>query len=332
MTLARNNICSGIVLAVSLSVMPGLRADVTIRYQSEVKPAAALQPLMEKFTKSLHTQGGTAVSVKGSKAYTKAGNLTEIFDLGTQQLTLIDPENKRYASLPAAQLADRMSAALPQAKPEQMQAAQQAMASMQTHIDSRVTGQPAEILGVQAEEREVTVTMEMPVPGTPTNLPDAGLKIVMHIWTAKKEEALRNPAIRELTGYQAWQRYFMNPTAMFEKMAGKMPGMSNTLAPAMEEMFKNPSVILRIHVAIYIPFLAAMAKRMPGHGGADAMDPDAPMLEMKQELAELSNAPVDAGLFEIPKDYASAPADELIREMVKAQGAGAAPAAKPEAK
>jgi hypothetical protein len=59
------------------------------------------------------------------------------------------------------------------------------------------------------------------------------------------------------------------------------------------------------------------------------IDPDAPFMEMNQEVAELSSAPVDASLFEIPKDYAAVAADDMIREMVKVQSAAMAGAPKP---
>lgn len=136
----------------------------------------------------------------------------------------------------------------------------------------------------------------------------------MHIWTARKEEALRVPAIRDLTGYQAWQRYVLNPVAMLDKLLGKMPGMSGSLGPMLEELYKNPSVILRMRIEVFTPFLATMAKQM-------AIDPDAPLLQMNQEVAELSSSRVDASIFELPKDYTSVSADDLIRESLQAQTA-----------
>jgi hypothetical protein len=116
---------------------------------------------------------------------------------------------------------------------------------------------------------------------------------------------------------------------MLDKIFGKMPGMSNTMGPMFDELYKNPSVILRMHMEMYMPLLAALAKQTARQGqAAPAIDPDAPLMEMNQEVAELSSAPVDASLFEIPKDYAAIPAGDMIREMVKAQIAAAAPASK----
>jgi hypothetical protein len=329
MKLIRNIICTSIVPALALLIMPRLRADVTLRYETEFKPAAALQPLMDQFVKTMQTGAGigTTIRMKGNQGYTTAGNWSEIFDFAKGDVTVVYPGNKTFAALPLSQLVDKMAGALPQATPQGMQALQQILASMKTSVDSKVTGKTAEIQGVQAEEREITFNMDIPLPPGMTKQtgPSMSMRLVMHIWTAKKEEALRVPAIRELTGYQAWQRYIMNPAGMFEKLAGKMPGMSNAIGPLLEELSKNQSVMLRTHTEIYMPFLAVMAKQMATQGQSfPALDPDAPLLEMNQEVAELSTAPVDASLFEIPKDYTAVSADDMFREMFKAKSTAAA--------
>ncbi|HUE23304.1 MAG TPA: hypothetical protein VMQ86_16580 [Bryobacteraceae bacterium] len=326
MTFRTKNISSAIVLALAFWAAQGLYADVTIRYQSAMKLSGPLQPLMEKLGKAVQSGSPSSIRMKGNKGYTTAGNWTEVFDFVKQEVTLIDPAQKTFTTMPASQLADKMAGAFPQAASAQMQAAQQALASIKTKVDSKMTGNTAEIQGVQAEEREVTVTMDMPMP-TVVNQPDASLKMVMHIWTAKKEEALRVPAIRELTGYQAWQKYILNPVGVLQKLGGKLPGMSNVIGPMIEEIFKNPSVILRTRVEIYMPFLAVMAKQMAAQGkDFPPIDPDAPLIEMTQEVTELSSAPVDAALFDVPADYAAVPADDMVRDLLKAQTAAAAAA------
>jgi hypothetical protein len=317
------------VLALILCAAAGLRADVTLRYETEFKPAAALQPMMEQAMKTMQTASGSATTIrmKGNQGYTTSGNWIEIFDFTKGDVTVVDPASKTFAALPLSQLGDKMAGAMPQATSQGMQAVQQILASMKSHVDSTMTGKTAEIQGVQAEEREVTLTLDIPLPAgmAKSTGPDINMKLVMHIWAAKKEEALRLPAIRELTGYQAWQRYIMSPAGMFEKLAGKMPGMANVLGPFLEELSKNQAVMLRTHTEIYLPFLAAMGKQMAGQGKTfPALDPDAPVLEINQEAAELSTAPVDASLFEIPKGYTTVPADDMFHAMFKARAAAAA--------
>jgi TonB family protein len=297
----------------------GLRADVTIRYQSDFKLAAGLPPMIEQAIKPALAKGSTlSVRMKGNKAWSKAGDVAEIVDFTKQELTLIDAGHHTFATFPASELAGKMAAATPQMSAEQTKALQQAMSSIKTTVDSKMTGRSELIQGVQAEEREITVSMAMPMPAG-TSQAGPGVRLVMQIWNAKSGEALRVPAIRELTGFNLWQKYFLNPTGMIENISGKMPAIGGMVTPMLEEILKNQSVILRMHVNMYMPFMVAMAQKMAEQkGGAGvAIDPDAPTMQINQEVVELSNAPVDASLFEIPKEYTASPADDLVRSMVQ---------------
>lgn len=313
-------------ICLALAFTAGLRADVTIRYQTDFKPAASLQPLLAQLFKAAQTNGsGTSIQMKGNKAYTTSGSWTEIFDFVKQEVTLIDPAHKTYTSFPVAQLADKMMAAMPQTTPAQSKAMEEAMAQIKSKVDTKATGHTATIQGVECEEREVTLSMELPIPNM-SQAGEPGIRLVMHIWTAKAEEALRNPAIRELTGYNQWQKYILNPAGAMEKIAGKFPGVADTMRPIFDEMFKSQAVIMRNHMEMYMPFLATVAKQMAAQGQAKALpdiDPNAPLMELNQEVAELSSAPVDAGLFEIPKEYTSAAPDDLVKAMMTPPAAGA---------
>lgn len=308
---------ASLVVALILPVVapPGLRADVTIRYQSDFKPSVAMQSLMERFMKTVQASSEVSFCVKENKSSSIAGNWTQIFDAVTQDVTLIDPAHKTFTTLPLSELTDRITGAIPSSAATESPAVQQIMASIKTNVTSQSTGKTAEILGVQAEEREITLTMDLPQP-MGANSTGPGIRLVIHIWTAKAGEAMRVPAIRELTGYTAWQRYILNPAAMLQKLAGRMPGMSKAFTPMFEEMFKNPSVILRMHMEMFMPFMAAM--QAAGHGSnSPAIDPNVPIMEINREVAELSTTPVDAALFEIPKGFTAVPADEMIRQMLQ---------------
>jgi hypothetical protein len=209
---------AGFILA--LCALPVSRADVTIRYQTEMKTIPAFQALVDTMAKAQGANAGVSVRMKGSKGYTTSGNFNQIFDFVKQEVTLLDPAHKSFAVLPVSQLADSLAAAMPQPATAQNKAVTDMMASMKTKVDSKMTGQTSVIQGVQAEEREVILTMDMPLPGA-TQAATA-MKLVMQIWTAKASEALNVPAIRELTGYQAWQKYVMDPAAMMAKLTGKI--------------------------------------------------------------------------------------------------------------
>ncbi|HVN06601.1 MAG TPA: hypothetical protein VMT86_19415 [Bryobacteraceae bacterium] len=325
MKLCTKSLHASIVLALALWAPTGLLADATIRYHSEFKPSPVLQPFMEQLMKHAQAGGDVSVRMKGNQAYTTAGATVEIFDFAKNEVTLLDPVHKTMAVVPVSELSDKFAAAVPQS-PAPTPAVQQTLAAIKPTIYTKMTGNTAEIQGVLAEEREITVDMEMPMPEG-MNQSQSGMKLVVHIWTAKKEEVLRVPAIRELTGYNAWQRYMVNPVGMLEKMTGRLPGVASSMAPIFEEMFKSPSVILRTHIEFYMPLMAALSHRMSAqNGAAPAFDPNAPLMEMNQEADELSSAPVDASIFEVPKDYTAISADEMVRSMVQPQSTPAAAA------
>jgi len=201
--------------------------------------------------------------------------------------------------------------------------AKKAMSAIKTSFASKVTGRTETINGVPAEEREVVMTMEMP-----GNV--GSMRMVMQMWMAQSSASLTNPAIRELMGYNLWAYSFMNPAGMLDKIGKRMPGFTDGMKSVVDEFAKAKAVILRNHILTYVPMppaaLEQMAKMNPG---GPAPDPNAPMMDMNQEVAELSSATLDAKLFEIPSDYKAVPAADLVKGMFQAQMAAAGARAKP---
>ncbi len=189
----------GALIGLALACWPAvaLRADVTIRYQTDFKPAAALQPLIEQFMKTAQsTNTGSAIRMKGNKAYVDSGNWIEIIDFVKQDVTLISPEHKTFATFPLSQLTDKLAAAMPQTSPEQTEAAAKALASIKMTSDSKVTGHTEVIHGVQAEERRTRDIDDCAhAYQHAAILRPPAMKLVMHIWDRQAgREALRNPA------------------------------------------------------------------------------------------------------------------------------------------
>jgi hypothetical protein len=107
-------------------------------------------------------------------------------------------------------------------------------------------------------------------------------------------------------------------------MMKQLPGLGGAFAPLMEEMQKGTTV-LRVHMDMFMPAMAAMVQRMPAGSNPSgaSFDPDAPFMQMNQEVVELSTAPVPDSVFQIPEGYQEAPAGELIKGLL-AKGQAAA--------
>ncbi len=94
-------------------------------------------------------------------------------------------------------------------------------------MDSKKTGVSATIQGIQAEEHEFFISIEILPPPAAAPDPARGsmkMRIVMRMWTPKAEETLRNQAVREFTGYNVYANSFLNPAGMMQRMMGNMPG------------------------------------------------------------------------------------------------------------
>ena len=304
----------GLVLSTS-----ALRADVTIRYKNDYNFASFLPP--EMMGQALQQAAASmpqssVIQVKGNKGYSNSGKLISILDFGKQEITLVDAGNKRFTTLPMKDYAERMGAAMPVLPSE----AQNSMASMKTNFSSRKTGRTDVIQGVEAEESETVLSMD--VPETTGTLPAGPLmKMVMQVWTAKAEEALRVPAVRQWVGYTAYTNYLLDPVTAMQKMFANMPGLGQGLDKMLAERSKG--LVLKSHAEMYMPMLAMLSRQLEKEGTAPpaGLDPKAPILEMNIEIVELSTTPVDDSVFQLPEDYRSAPIEDMMKFLIGPAGA-----------
>ena len=297
------------LMSLTLSVV---HADVTLRYKMEVKANPALPAQMA--ARALPQE--SLLRLKGGKGFSSSMGFNSIIDFATKEITLLDTATKRYAKMTSDQFAEEMARAMPE-MPAQARAA---MSSMKADVSpARLTGRTAIIQGVEAEEREIA--MSVGGPAMP-NMPSGPMvKMVMQLWSAKPGEAVRVPAIRELTGYSLWSYATMNPTAFVGKTMNQLPGFSDVFENLLKEMQKGTTV-LRMHMEMFMPAMAAMLARMPAGSNPSgaSFDPNEPFMQMNQEVAELSAAP--DSVFQVPEDYQEAPAGDLIKGLLaKSQAA-----------
>ncbi len=178
-------------------------------------------------------------------------------------------------------------------------------ANLKPQIESRMTGRTDIIQGVQAEEREVTLSWVLTTPGDFSER-DRTITFDWRIWSAARAETPRVPAIREFT--DAWSR---DPdiASILNTTLGQLPGMDSSVI----DVFRQPPIILRVHAEFYAPSIVLTARKMAERTGKNPpdLDPDAPLLQLDQVVTELSDAPVDPSFFEIPKDYQTVSAERM---------------------
>jgi TonB family protein len=308
--------CPGKSLAVVLGLVfstLALRADVTIRYKIDYKLTASLPPAMinqalQQMDSSMPKEA--VIQVKGNKGYSNYGRMTYLTDFGAGEITLVDAAGKRFATMPMKDFADKLGASVP---------AMSAQTSIKSNFSSTKTSRTDTIQGVAAEESEMVISMDM---AEPIGAQPAGplMKMTMRVWNAKPKEALRVPALRQWAGYAAYSNYLMNPLTALQKVFAGMPGSTQGFASMMEE--KSKGLLLKSHTEIYMPMLSRLAQ--PG------FDANAPLMEITNEIVELSADPVDDSVFQLPDGYQAAPAEELMKSIIAPQ-AVSSPASTPPA-
>jgi hypothetical protein len=97
--------------------------------------------------------------------------------------------------------------------------------------------------------------------------------------------------------------------------------MGDNIGAMIEEMSNDSSISLRTHSEIVIPLLALLSQQAPqqaGRGLPAGLDPNAPLMEISQEVVGLSVDPVDDTIFQVPADYQAATLEEVLKGAISA--------------
>ncbi len=289
-----------------------VRADVTLRYTSKnqftsLLPSAIMDQVMSQRGVQLPTS--LAVRLKGTKGYSQFGKIEFLTDLARQEATLLDREGKRYATAPLKEVSDRLAKSMPQMPSE----AQRMLGAMRGTFQSKKTGRKDVIMGIEAEETEGVFTVAGGAAGgTPM------MKMVIQFWAAKPAEVQRIGSLREFVSYGERSSAFFSPAGMIRQMTGRIAGFAEGIASMIDEMQRNKSVMLKAHMEMQMPFMARMAERMAkaGESVPEGFDPNQPFVTLDQLLVEISDAPIDDAVFQVPEGFQRAPMEELLKDLI----------------
>ena len=239
-------------------------ADVTVRYKSAVKPNPGMPAqIVEMMSKGLRASmpPESVLQVKGEKGYSTLGPFRSIVDMKAKQITVLDAEKQQFATAPVNDFSEQAGKVFTDMPAE----ARAALSSMKISSDSRITGRTTTILGIEAEEREATMSIEgPPIPNMP---PGPMVKLVMQFWTAKAGQEEKNPALKELLQRKLWDFETMSPAAMMQAMFREMPGMGEGMTKFIESMRTANTVVLRTSASMWMPAMSiavrAAARLLP---------------------------------------------------------------------
>ena len=315
--------------AVVLFSGSALRADVTVRYKNEVKLGAGAPPMVVQQTGGILKSAGpteTVIQIKGTKGSTSNGNLITLMDFSKQVITVVDPAHKQYATVYMKDYAEQVLSVLGNPALPSSEAAKKLLSSMQTTFGSDKTGKTDTILGVQAEETLLTLTIYMPPPdGAPAanaaspTPPAALMKMVLHVWTALPSEVDNVPALKEFSSVYGDPSAgsLLNPDAILAKAFSSLPGMDKGFTGLMDELTKKKAITLRTNIEMYMPFMAEVLQSS-GTNQGPSFDPKAPVFVVNMDMEQLSSAPIDDAVFQVPGDCQLATLPDFFHALLPA--------------
>jgi len=219
-------------------------ADVTLRQTTTIKLPSFIPPefqaqMREQLQRNMPAE--TLLRISGDKAYASYGPLSAIADYGRNEVTLLDPKAKRYATVPLADFGDRFAAAL---KATVSRGAGQPLGqNLHFDVSTKKTGQVASTQGVQAEQSLTEVTMQMPpltqIPAGPSDAAFSTLRLEMRSWVAQAAEIRRVPALKELAEYTERSMRALDPSELLNKALSAVPGFTEQLGEALSKLAKS---------------------------------------------------------------------------------------------
>jgi hypothetical protein len=291
----------------ALLLAPAAYADLTIHYKSTFEfpsglPAQMADAMKRQMAGSLPAE--STVRVHGDQAVSNFGRLTCVIDYAKQQITLLHPESKRYATGPASGFAGAVQAMIP----EQARAM---MEQMKMDVTAAKTGKTAVIHNVPAEEVLMSMTMDVPNPSGAT----MQMKIEVHNWMATAGAMERFPELKQWNAKKWASVPGLSPAEMSSSAFGQGP-FAEKMRAAMQGVMKDSTgLLLKSENRIFMPSMAQMLAAQGATMG------DGPLMATATEMDSYNTDAIPAATFQVPADYQSAPFADLIKEFSPAAAA-----------
>ena len=235
-------------------------------------------------------------------------SLTDLLLVGgpTLRFGYVDQDHAQYATAQKDEYL-REALTLPQERMKEMPAtARRTLEQMKVAVKTENTGRTLSIRGIEADERQVTMTMEMPGGTT------GPMRFVFSLWTPNEEEINRNPVLREWQLFAQRAYLGTDPAAASQKMMTQMPGTS--LASRMIEVSKQFPIVLKMSMSTIMPRMANVAATAAGQASPAASigGENSAFMELVMSLDELSDAEVPELIFQIPRNYSVVPIKAVL--------------------
>lgn len=310
-----------LAFAFVLLVCGGAAADVSLRRAMTMKFASFIPPeFQEPLRQFLHGMPiETFLRIKGDKAYASYGQVTVIADYGRNEVTLLDPKGKRYASVALAELGDRFATAFKAMLPSDGDG-QLLPQHLVFDAATKQTGQAAVIQGIRAEESLTEMAMKMPpLPADPAEFIISTMRLEVHSWVAQAAEIRRVSALKELAEYTERSIRVLDLSEFVIKALSSSPGFDGQLGEMLGKFPKTETdgaLTLKVSTAVYMPAIS-QALQLGAGGPMPGYDPNGPIAELLTDVVEISTGAVPDAVFAMPLGYQEAPFEELVKAAIQ---------------
>ena len=255
------------VAAVALLMVaaPLLRADFTMGYEVILEVPAWLTPeLAKQLKEGLRTRlpEFLTVQVRGDKGFFGTQRFKVVADYSKQEVTILEPPQKRFATMPMKDYPGAVRAAMP-GMPGPVQAA---LGTTKPKFSIRKTGRSEYILGFSADEYEAEFSVE-PAGELAARYQAPIAKTVLRLWIAAPENLVQ-PGVSYYMDKMQWLIANMNLVVLTQLGLGSLPGAGQEFTGAIEQLTKSNALVVQAELELYAPTLWMAEQELARAAGA----------------------------------------------------------------
>lgn len=306
---------------------PALHADGSLKFKASFKMGSLIpQSVLQQSGKPMPTIEPivSVIQVQGNKEVAGSGAHQAIYDFSAQQVTVLDPAGKHYATVYMTDYMSQLSAALP-AMPTLPPQAKAVLQMVKAVFSSQKTGKTGTVLGIPVSESIWTLSFELPTNGlplpVPANAPNGTItiaKVVAHAWVANSTDVANNAALNEIMSHRNTTATALFNPQSFVNVLSDYPGIRDPLAAMVSRYTSDPPAVLKMEAEIYMPIMAHVAPMMAAQGKLPPdFNPNAALGEVDVVADQLSAAPIDPAVFQVPGDYTAMPLPDIMKTITK---------------
>jgi hypothetical protein len=301
--------------AVLLLAVQLLRADFTMGYEVSVSvPAWVPAELAKQLKEGVKTRlpEFLTLQARGDKGFFGTSKFKVIVDYSKQEVTIIEPAARRFATVAMKDYPAAVRAAMP----EIPTGVQQVLEPSRAKFAINKTGRRDNILGLPAEEYEAVFSIDPP-PALASKYHDAIAKTVLRLWITSPEDLTRIGVSYYMDRLQ-WLTTNMNLVVLTQLGLGGLPGGGREFTAAIDQLTRENALVVQAELDLYAPTIGMVEQEM-ARKETSASPPLSNLIiaEIVAELGGLSFDPIEDADLSVPVGFVKVTPLEILSKPVQ---------------